>query len=1040
MPVGIYVPARQNDLAFDTDVGPSPGQGSLFYRGVSKWNALPPAPAGSVLVSGGAGADPVWTPASGTLTGAVILAPGSATRNVIQPTGDFQALTLKAGSTAFSELFTIRDGNGVPVGKFWSDGTMTFSTIIDYAGIGLDLTLESSASGGATGTSSIIQAYPNANTTQPYYGGYYEIKTGNPANFTQPVVGGLFQATHLGAGTIASSFGGWFVTSKNSFAAVTAAYAGNFQVQNNNPTGAIADGVGCRIQSPSLVGAITTSRGIYIQNQGGPGVNSAYGIYLDPISGAATNNYAIYTQGGLHQFGDQLAILGTANRPQLIVRAFDTQSSELVQLINGAGTVVASIGTDGRSQWGGTAVLPQQFMSVVTAPSDLSGTVYGVRGSMAPTPAADSSGLFIGVQGQTVVPTGLAFNFTSTITGVAGLAQHQGSGTVTQAIGGDFAANKSSTGPVTTCVGVNARVSNQNATGTLGTGTGVRVSSPGLTGAITTARGVHIQNVGGANVTNAQGLVIDNQSGATNNNAIITGVGGVSFGDTVVITGSKDATQLTVQGFSTQTNSIFRVRTSGAITLLDTAGNGVLTSQVADAQTNAVTAIANFDHQSSATAANGFGSRIRMHLQSNTTVGRDSFWLDSLWVDATDASRKARLSLHIHDTTNREFLRAESDGTQALMALVGSSVLGGTQVFLPIQGAGYKGLVIRGAASQTANLQEWQNSAGTALGSVAASGMVTHTVLDAATNATSIVAMLDHNSTGTPAATFGGRIINRLQTTTTVSTNAAETVYTWVDATDATRKARITYNVYDTAIREGLRIEADGTQAILGICGAAAASTVLQVNIPANTYKGIVIGNTGAAVNALQTGTGPVIHGDAVNINGSQDVHQFLVTGFSPQTNNLIFARTSASAAVFTVGGSGSLISTFRDAATNNAPISHVFSHDTSGTPANGFGSSFLLRLQSSTTADRDAAHIQWLWATAADASRAGRLIFAAYDSAGTREVLRGEASGTAPMIGFLGANAAVRQTAAAAATDLATVITLANSLRTALINLGLAA
>ncbi len=36
-------------------------------------------------------------------------------------------------------------------------------------------------------------------------------------------------------------------------------------------------------------------------------------------------------------------------------------------------------------------------------------------------------------------------------------------------------------------------------------------------------------------------------------------------------------------------------------------------------------------------------------------------------------------------------------------------------------------------------------------------------------------------------------------------------------------------------------------------------------------------------------------------------------------------------------------------------------------------------------------------------------------DSAGTREFLRGEASGTAPMIGFLGAAAVARATMAAA-------------------------
>jgi len=41
-------------------------------------------------------------------------------------------------------------------------------------------------------------------------------------------------------------------------------------------------------------------------------------------------------------------------------------------------------------------------------------------------------------------------------------------------------------------------------------------------------------------------------------------------------------------------------------------------------------------------------------------------------------------------------------------------------------------------------------------------------------------------------------------------------------------------------------------------------------------------------------------------------------------------------------------------------------------------------------------------------------------------------------MIGFLGAAAVVRQTLGAAATDATTTMTLANNIRTALINLGL--
>jgi hypothetical protein len=46
----------------------------------------------------------------------------------------------------------------------------------------------------------------------------------------------------------------------------------------------------------------------------------------------------------------------------------------------------------------------------------------------------------------------------------------------------------------------------------------------------------------------------------------------------------------------------------------------------------------------------------------------------------------------------------------------------------------------------------------------------------------------------------------------------------WVDSTDATRKARVLLRAWDTAAREGLRIEADGTNPRIGFLGASAVS------------------------------------------------------------------------------------------------------------------------------------------------------------------------------------------------------------------------
>jgi hypothetical protein len=98
------------------------------------------------------------------------------------------------------------------------------------------------------------------------------------------------------------------------------------------------------------------------------------------------------------------------------------------------------------------------------------------------------------------------------------------------------------------------------------------------------------------------------------------------------------------------------------------------------------------------------------------------------------------------------------------------------------------------------------------------------------------------------------------------------------------------------------------------------------------------------------------------------------------------------------------------------------------------------LNRQSSTTFGRQVAFVAGDFAVSTDATRQGRIRLHATDWNGDREIMRGEADGTNPKVGFLGAAAVVRQAVAAAATDQATVITLANSIRTALINLGLAA
>ena len=107
--------------------------------------------------------------------------------------------------------------------------------------------------------------------------------------------------------------------------------------------------------------------------------------------------------------------------------------------------------------------------------------------------------------------------------------------------------------------------------------------------------------------------------------------------------------------------------------------------------------------------------------------------------------------------------------------------------------------------------------------------------------------------------------------------------------------------------------------------------------------------------------------------------------------------------------------------------------HNTSGTPAAGFGASLDFELESSTTEDRSAARIAAVWQTATDATRKADLVLSAFDTA-EREGLRIRATGSAAAIGFLGATPVARPEVTGSAGGNAALA----SLLTALANLGL--
>jgi hypothetical protein len=85
---------------------------------------------------------------------------------------------------------------------------------------------------------------------------------------------------------------------------------------------------------------------------------------------------------------------------------------------------------------------------------------------------------------------------------------------------------------------------------------------------------------------------------------------------------------------------------------------------------------------------------------------------------------------------------------------------------------------------------------------------------------------------------------------TTAGLTQASLVAAWTDSTHATRKARLTLSAYDTAAREAIRAEADGTVARLGFYGATA---VVKPTSLTATVAAAPSGGTGTAAGGWDT-------------------------------------------------------------------------------------------------------------------------------------------------------------------------------------------
>lgn len=308
------------------------------------------------------------------------------------------------------------------------------------------------------------------------------------------------------------------------------------------------------------------------------------------------------------------------------------------------------------------------------------------------------------------------------------------------------------------------------------------------------------------------------------------------------------------------------------------------------------------------------------------------------------------------------------------------------------------------------------------------------------------------------------------------------------DNLDATRRGIMCLDVDNVGTwQEALRLEANSAGVRLGFYGSTAAARpddlsglaatglVTAATLPAGSLTGTTLaaGVTASSLTSVGTLAGLSVNGlTTITRTAAADFPLVIVNSFSGAGANLLEfrANTNARMARFRtddqVGGclefhiGGTLVADFSGARGFRTLQAAGLQWSTSGNldaPAldlsrmsstqlrYGSRNAFPANLEilyagnSATNFYREMSLIQNEWVTSTDASRASRWRLSVYSTTTAQEGLRVEANSAGVRTSVNGVAAVARQTAAAAATDLASVVALANNLRDILINFGVA-
>lgn len=250
-----------------------------------------------------------------------------------------------------------------------------------------------------------------------------------------------------------------------------------------------------------------------------------------------------------------------------------------------------------------------------------------------------------------------------------------------------------------------------------------------------------------------------------------------------------------------------------------------------DAATNAVSQLLTLSHNTSGTAAAGFGSRVLWELESSTTVDQVAAALDVQWTEATHASRTSKMTASI----------VQSGTLYELLSL------GGSGAVFNDGGLSWADFRVEGdTATHLLFVDASSDSVGIGTSAPDARFHVQQTTHDVGVRD---IVRITHNSTGTPGKGFGVAIALAAELDGAENIVAGRLAAAWntVGAEDYTGDL-IGYASDAAGDREGWRVRASGSAPMLSFFGA---TPILR---PTTSHAAATFtANSGTAVNDAST-------------------------------------------------------------------------------------------------------------------------------------------------------------------------------------------